>query len=256
MPDNKIIILSLIRNGQPINIVRTSSWEVNITQLAPKFGKSWKDWKRRNQQVIVDFELLEGKPMLRESGPKNKVQTWLSFKLAMRVLSSYDNAFSWHVFSKFVESVELDKVAFAIELDKVYKRNEILMAKNAQLQGKAIEVDLVGGDYLSYGYSANKQVKFGNSFRNKNGQRPKSHKTAVPKLAIGFVIYSSKENLQIVNSALKKKYNITNRKEHLPEGVSVEDVENFMLDYMKLMDFEFKRECIHTLTLLNIYLQS
>lgn len=256
MSNNKIIILSLIRNGEVINIVRTKDWEINITQLALKFGKKWKAWKWRNKQVIADFELLEGKSMVRESGPKNKVQTWLSFKLAMRVLSSYDNAFSWHVFSKFVQSMELDKVAFAIELDKVYKMNEILTAKNAKLEGKSIEVDLVGGDYLSYGYSCNKQVKFGNSFKNKNGQRPKSHKTAVPKLAIGFIIYSSKENLQTVNSALKKRYNITNRKEHLPEGVSVKDVENFMLDYMRLMNFEFKRECIHTLTLLNIYLQS
>ena len=152
--------------------------------------------------------------------------------------------------------MELDKATFAIELDKVYKMNEILTAKNARLEGKSIEIDLVGGDFLLYGYSCNGQVKYGNSFRNKNGQRPKSHKTAVPKLAMGFIIYSSKENLQNVNSALKKRYNITNRKEHLPDGVSVEDVENFMLDYMRVMNFEFKRECIHTLTLLNIYLQS
>lgn len=50
--------------------------------------------------------------------------------------------------------------------------------------------------YLLYAYVCNNLVKFGTSFCNKDGQRPKSHKTSVPDLSIGFVFYSSKSNLQ------------------------------------------------------------
>ena len=74
------------------------------------------------------------------------------------------------------------------------------------LKNKPIDVELGGGKFLLYAFECNNRIKFGSSFCNKNGQRPKSHKTSVPNLAIGFVIYSSKETLQELNKAIKKKF--------------------------------------------------
>jgi hypothetical protein len=74
------------------------------------------------------------------------------------------------------------------------------------LKNKPIDVELGGGKFLLYAFECNNRVKFGTSFTNKNGQRPKSHKTSVPNLVIGFVVYSSKETLQELNKAIKKKF--------------------------------------------------
>ena len=98
------------------------------------------------------------------------------------------------------------------------------------------------------------KVKFGSSFCNKDGQRPKSHKTSVPNLAIGFVIYSSKETLQELNKAIKKKFKTKNRKEHL--NCKIDDLKEFVLNYLELMEFNYEKENIHELAKLNIFLAS
>ena len=100
----------------------------------------------------------------------------------------------------------------------------------------------------------NNKVKFGYSFCNKNGQRPKSHKTSVPNLTIGFVVYLSKENLQELNKAIKKRFKTKSRSEHLDCKIS--ELEQFVFDYLDLMRFNYKKEDIHLLTLLNIYLKN
>ena len=107
---------------------------------------------------------------------------------------------------------------------------------------------------MLYGYECNKKVKFGTSFCNKNGQRPKSYKTSVPNLTIGFVVYSSKDNLQKLNKAIKNRFKIKGKNEHLDDEIS--ELEKFVFDYLDLMKFEYKKENIHQLTLLNIYLKN
>ena len=80
----------------------------------------------------------------------------------------------------------------------------------------------------SNGYECNKKVKFGTSFCNKNGQRPKSHKTSVPNLDIGFVVYSSKKNLQNLNKAIKERFNMKGKNEHINCEILV--LEKFVFD--------------------------
>jgi len=89
------------------------------------------------------------------------------------------------------------------ELDLFKKKIQLLEAENAKLKNSAIDVNLKKGESLLYGYECNKKIKFGASFTNRNGQRPKSHKTSVPDLSIGFVLYSSKQNLQNLSKAIK-----------------------------------------------------
>lgn len=105
---------------------------------------------------------------------------------------------------------------------------------------------------MFYGYECNKKVKFGTSFCNKNGQRPKSRKTSVPNLALGFVVYSSKENLQKLNRAIKDRFDIKGKYEHI--NCEITELEEFVFDYLNFMKFDHKKENIHQLTLLNIYL--
>jgi len=96
-------------------------------------------------------------------------------------------------------------------------------------------------------------VKFSTSFCDKNGQRPKSHKTSVPNLALGFVIYASKEHLQKLNKAIKERFKMQGGSEHV--NCKIHELERFAIDYLKIMKFEFKREKIQTLKLLNIFLK-
>jgi hypothetical protein len=135
-----------------------------------------------------------------------------------------------------------------IELENYRKKLEIANATIAKLKNKPIDVDLGGEKFLLYAYECNNRVKFGSSFCNKNDQKPKSHKTSVPNLAIGFVVYSSKETLQELNKAIKSK------KEHL--NCKIDELKEFVLDYLELIEFNYKEENIHELTKLNIFLES
>ena len=105
---------------------------------------------------------------------------------------------------------------------------------------------------MLYGYECNKKFKFGTSFCNKNGQRPKSHKISVPNLAIGFVVYSSKDNLQKFNRVIKDRFNIKGKNEHI--NCKIIALEKFVFAYLNLMKFDYKKEDIHQLAMLNIFL--
>jgi len=100
----------------------------------------------------------------------------------------------------------------------------------------------------------NNKTKFGTSFCNKDGQRPKSHRTSVPDLAIGFVIYASKEHLQKLNKAIKDRFRIISKLEHI--NCHIDEVGQFIIQYLNIMNFEYKQEDIQTLKLLNITLKS
>ena len=77
----------------------------------------------------------------------------------------------------------------------------------------------------------------------------------MPNLCIGFVIYSSKSNLQNLNKAIKAKFAIQGRKtEHL--NCELDDLESFVIQYLEIMSFPYQKEDIQKLRLLNIYLKS
>ena len=70
---------------------------------------------------------------------------------------------------------------------------EIVEAPIAKLKRAFIDINLEERKFLLYIHECKGKTKFRTSFNNKNGQRPKSHKTSILDLAIGFVIYASKK---------------------------------------------------------------
>jgi hypothetical protein len=178
----------------------------------------------------------------------------LSLILALRVLNDYDVALSYQVFKLYEQDLLNKPKQIAIELANNRKKLEIVEAEIAKLKNKPIDIDLGGGRFLLYGYECNNKVKFGSSFCNKNGQRPKSHKTSVPNLAIGFVVYSSKENLKELNKVIKIRFKTKGKNEHV--NCKISELEKFVFDYLDLMKLNYKKEDIHQLTLLNIYLRN
>ena len=170
------------------------------------------------------------------------------------MLNDYDQVLSYQIFKLSEQDLLAKPKKIKTELENYRKKLELAEAEIAKLKNKPMDVNLGGGQFLLYAYEYNNRVKFGSSFCNKNGQRPKSHKTSVPNLAIGFVIYSSKDTLQELNKAIKKKFKIKSKKEHL--NCKIDELKEFVLDYLELMEFNYKEEDIHQLTKLNIFLES
>ena len=238
--------------NQVIQIERTSNWEINITQTAKKLNKRWRNWKKWNAKTIETFEELEGRKLIRENNDKRNPQTFLALVLALRVLNDYDSVLSYQIFKLYEQELLSNPHHMLTELDFLKKKIQLVEAENAKLKNSPINVSLEKGNNLLYGYECNKKTKFGTSFTNKNGQRPKSHKTSVPDLSIGFVVYSSKQNLQILNKAIKNRYNT--KTEHL--NCSINDLDKFVFSYCDLMNWKYIKEDLHTLSLLNIFLAS
>ena len=259
-PESFILFEIITSDGRVIQIERTSNWEINITQAAIKLEKRWRNWKRWNFKTIEIFEKLAGRKLMRETDDKRNPQTFLALVLALRVLNDYDAVLSYQIFGLYEQELLSNPSRIHTELESLYKQSqqriEILEATVAKLSNSAIDVDLKQGKYLLYAYVCNQKVKFGTSFTNKNGERPKSHKTSVPDLCIGFVIYTSKENLQELNRAIKKRFKTKKgfnpRKEHL--DCSITDLEEFVFTYSDVMDWDYIKEDIHRLKRLNIFL--
>ena len=248
------VILNLNYNGKLVKISRTLDWEINMTQVAKLFGKRWTDWSRWNKDIIDTYQALEGKSLIRKEGPKNKPQTYVNLTLALRILNDYDHVFSWNVFTQFEKSLRNEKSEVLLKLKNSYEKNALLEARIAKLENKSMNIDLIGGQFLLYAYSCNNQVKFGTSFCNVNGQRPKSHKNSVPNLAIGFVIYASKLVLQKTNKAIKDRFCVIGKLEHV--DCEIEELEIFVTQYLDIMNFEYRKEDILKLKLLNIFLKN
>ena len=242
-----------VQKGKKIIIVKhNENWEINITETAKIFNKRWRNWKSRNSKLIKNFEILEGRTLVREVGPKNRIHTHIDLVLGLRVLNDYDPVLSYHVFNFYKKEFLLKEEEKRIELDAYQKKLDIAEAEIAKLKNKPIDIYLEGGKFLLYAYKCNNKVKFGTSFSNKTGQRLRAHKTSVPNLAIGFVIYSSKENLQDLNRAIKIRFK--NKNEHV--NCQINELEDFVLRYMSNMDMNYQQEDIHKLILFNISLKS
>ena len=254
LPVNYVKSVDLeVQKGKKIIMVKhNENWEINITETAKMFNKRWRNWKNRNLKLIKNFEILEGRTLVREVGPKNRIHTYIDLVLGLRVLNDYDPVLSYHVFNFYKKYLLLKDEEIMIELDDYRKRVETAEAQLAELKNKPIDIYLEDGKFLLYAYGYNNEIKFGTSFCNRNGQRPKSHKTSVPNLAIGFVIYSSKKNLQDLNRAIKKRFK--NRNEYL--DCPMDELEDFVLEHIDIMDMDYQQKDIHILTSLNIYLKS
>jgi hypothetical protein len=199
--------------------------------------------------------------------------------LAFRVLNDFDETFSYLVFERYTASFKENESVLLQELEdtrkslkqktqlakdqlkkiksekKLVEQKLVLSeAENAKLKNQTITVDLTGGSSLFYAYECNGQVKFGTSFCNKNGQRIKSHRTSVPNLTIGFIIYASKSDLQCLNRIIKARFKIRRNIEHIDRSIS--EVESFVFGYLKLMDIQYKKETVEKLALLEVFFKT
>lgn len=238
--------------GTRIQIERTANWEINITNILKKLNRRWRNWTRTHKGTIEVFERFEGRTLIRETDCKKNPQTFLGLVLALRVLSDFDRVISYQIMKLYEKELLKHEPHLLDDLATLRERNEVLQAENAKLKNTPIIVDLILGTNLFYAYWCNNRTKFGTSYTNKKGERPKSHKTSVPNLCIGFVVYASKKNLQELCRQVKKRFN--SETEHV--DCSVETLEAFVIDYCRLMNWEYVREDIHRLKLLNIYLAS
>lgn len=247
------IIISNYKNSNLI-IKYDNDWFINMTDLGKKLNKPWRTWKFNNKQTIAVFEILEGKKLLKITGPKNRPVTHVGLVLALRALSDYDHVLSYHIFKHYEKSLLESNSSSLKEIEELRKKLEVSEALLARSQNRPIEPALLDHNFLAYGYECNGHSKFGNSFVNSNGQRPKSHKTSVPNLAVGYLIYASKKHLQDLNRAIKKCYKLTGRNpEHAP--CKIDELKSFVYKYMDLMKYPYIKEDIHQLKLLNIFLK-
>ena len=215
----------LLDEKRRINI---ASWFTLKKKKLSRFLSS-KNFKRMKKKVCEKESLS-----LTDVMNKNGGQVFVHLNLALLAASSLSDELFYNIYNLSTEM-------------------RVLQAEKAQLKNKPIDVDLVGGEFLLYAYACNSWVKFGTSFCNKTGQRPKSHRTSVPELSIGFVIYASKPDLQNVNKAIKHRFCIE-RKEHI--NCSIQELEDFVIDYLKIMNFKYEKEDLEKLKLLNIFLKS
>jgi hypothetical protein len=261
MPNKKILLrqenifsAEVKHKNVLLSIKIDENWFIDMTQLGKDLNKPWRKWKFNNKKVIEVFELLEEKKLTKQIGTINKQHTWVSLVLALRALADYDHVLSYHVFKKYEQSLISSKEQYLDEIKKLEQQLEVGEALLAVAQGRKIEPVLLNHDFLAYAYECNGHCKFGNSFVNSNGQRPKSHKTSVPNLAIGYLIYSSKEHLQELNVAIKKSFKIKGAAaEHAP--CKIEELRSFVYDFMRIMKYPYVEEDIHQLKLLNIFLK-
>ena len=146
------ITFSVNIGKKTIMIERNDNWEINITKTAKLLNKRQRDQKKWNSKVIRTFELLEGLTLVREIGPKNKKQTFLSLILALRVLNDYDPVLSYQVFKLYEQELLAKSKEIIIELTNYRQKLEIAEAEIAKLKNKHIDVDLKGGRFLLYEY--------------------------------------------------------------------------------------------------------
>jgi hypothetical protein len=69
--------------------------------------------------------------------------------------------------------------------------------------------------------------------------------------SIGFVIYASKQNLQLLNKVIKNRIRIVGGSKHINCKANV--FECFMTEYLQIMKFDYKIEYTQQLKLLNIF---
>ena len=254
--ENDVLVIPN-HKGNTVMIRRDSDWFVDMTQLGEDIKKPWRIWKFNNKRVIEAFEKLEQRPLTKvivtQKGSKKYRHTWVHLVLALRVLADFDHVLSYHIFKHYQQSLLLDQERHLIEVRELRQKIELGEALLAQVEGRKVEPVLLHHDYLAYGYQCNNKCKFGNSFVNSNGSRPKSHKTSVPDLAIGYLIYASKEDLRKLNKAIKTRFQVKGRVEHV--SCTIDELTNFVYDYMDLMKCSYIKENIHQLKLLNIFLK-
>ena len=240
--------------GNQLMIETDDEGFINMTLLGNDLGKPWKTWKFNNKLVIEAFEEAEKKKLTKTTGPINRQHTWVSLVLALRVIADLDQVLSYHMFKHYTQSLIFNKDKNSAEVQKLGEQLEIDKASLSVCENRKSKATiLLNHDALAYGYECNNYSKFGNSFVNANGQRPASHKTSVPDLAIGYLIFARKEHLQDLNKSIKEKFHIKGSVGHAP--CKIEELKKFVYDYMDIMSYPYIKEDIHQLKLLNIFLR-
>ena len=169
------IIIPNYKNNKFI-IKHDGDWFINMTDLGKNLDKSWRTWKYNNKQTIAVFEVFEGKKLLKITGLKNRPTTYVGLVLALQALSDYDRVLSYHIFKYYEKSLLESNSASIKEIAELRKKLEISEALLAKSKNRPVEPTLINHNFLFYGYGCNDVSKFGNSFVNVNGQRPKATK--------------------------------------------------------------------------------
>ena len=235
-------------DGEVIQIERTADWEINITQAAKSLNKRWRDWEKGKQEIIKVFEKLEGRKLIRKTNDRRYQQTFIDILLALKVIKDMDHVVSYQITKLYKKELLLNSSDMLKELTLFREKNELLEAKIASMKNKPIDVSFDKGENLLYAYECNEKTKFGTSYTNKDGQRAKSHNISIPDYAIGFIIYTSKENLKWLNSEIKYRYKV--KREHV--DCPVAELENFVVGYCDNMGWEYIKEEKHELKRANM----
>jgi hypothetical protein len=117
--------------------------------------------------------------------------------------------------------------------------------KNLELQllnlrSSKPKVSLEEGPH-AYGYLCNDVLKAGDSLINDDGshRRTNNHATSVPRLQYGYIIYMEKAHIISFRALFRAKFNREqyNRDHFL---CTVQEAENFIIEYCKLMGWGYK----------------
>jgi len=102
--NSDIITFSIEIDGETITFERDVDWNINITQGAKNFNKTWRVWKRDNSYAINLLESWEGRTLVKIDTSiryPHYPQTMLDIILALRVLYSYHRTAARLVFQAY-----------------------------------------------------------------------------------------------------------------------------------------------------------
>ena len=235
--ENFTLVLSYKDKQLFLKASRNKNYFININKACKFMNKRWRSWLRSNKSLVNKLEQIEDKKLMRIEIEKNIKQTFIDLRLALLVLNSYEPITVWNILNGFLKEFYDQK-------------NSIDLLQKKITNPKKIPLD--GGESLFYAYLCNNRIKFGSSYCNRKGERIKSHIGSVPRLEIGFIFYSNKKHIQALNTAIKLRFKSTLSYEHVQ--CSMEELENFVINYFTIMKFDFKKESIHKIKLLNILL--
>ena len=162
---NQIIKLEIYHKNRLIPIKRDRDWNIDITDAAKSLDKKWQDWYKYHKKKIQYFEAQSGIKQIVRATRGRYGSTWITFELAIQVLNSWSNSFSYQLSCAY-------KI-WVLNLRKQVSEFNLLI-KNQQQRKRRY---LLGEGPCIYCYTTNGLRKIGSSTG--KHRRIKSHETSV-----------------------------------------------------------------------------
>jgi len=200
---DQILIHAINKKGEQVEVIRNQNWDVNITQLAKKFGKRWVDWERHNKKKIELFEKLEGIPVVYRTNEKYP-QTYINFKLAVQVLNSYDDSFAYNLSSLYKKN---EHKIYKLQEDVIRSNNKyikLLQKRSYPVLRKGHCIYIVTSDLEED--DDERSYKFGKT-KNIN-MTLATYRRLKPKTIIIGCVFILKEHSALVEQCLKVRWNL------------------------------------------------